>query len=175
MAMHANAADRLQTLAAELHLPNPAQGTLEVRVWVQWELSTQHQLFRFFQEGKKITGERIVWGYSDGSMFAKYGARDCPSDMQRGTSLVWCAAHPIPIRKWDMAFRSLPVNQLWNLRAQSLLGRRPCDTVDGVGVGVELLTTSKRSAIWYTNPGSCCPWPECKAMLEVLEAVSPLR
>lgn len=88
MAMHANAADRLQSLAAELQLPDPPQATLEVRVWVQRELSAQHQLFRFFQEGKKITGERILWGYSGGSMFAKYGARDCPSDLQRGTSLV---------------------------------------------------------------------------------------
>jgi hypothetical protein len=165
--------------ASDMRLPPPTHESLEVRVWIEHDLSVPNYLFRFVKSGNQVTGDKLLYG---GAALVEAVARRRPGSADwalcspwRGgetpDTVVWCRVVTVLDEKWATAFRSLPIDRLWRLR------ERPpaCLVLHGGGVGVELITESKRMQRWYWYPDTCCPSPDCRTVLDVLKLIKSLE
>jgi len=169
-------------------LPEDPDGTIEVRIWIDgtvipWDLYT----IRKHSDG--VVGEHYLWlerpteAGPDADKFDRMAIRDnrklmrqnCGKSLRSSSGLMWCLTSTNVETNWAHVLDALPIAELWELPPQQSLGAPPCSLFDGVDVHVELRSGEKEHSARYSNPGECCPWPECAVAAKVLSVVGALR
>jgi hypothetical protein len=147
-------------------------------------------MYRIQASETEVSGSRYAWD-SLGEFPASYTTREvdkahartrrflrkhyCGKNLNEGNGVVWCE---IPIKDppdWAELLRKLDPDRLRTLPPQDSLGSAECIVEDGTGVGVEIVDRDGLVRISYGNPQECCPWPECRVMENVMNAVEEVH
>src|SRR6266566_7346170 len=182
----ASAAEWPESIAEAMGLPHRTDGSLEVRIWVGGGITLPFDLYRIRSDTSIVSGEHFYWcdrPRSGSGKIIQDDARDerrlyhkqyCRQGMRETNGVIWCSS-PLEGVDWSQTLKSIDVDALWSLPQQATLGAAPCQVVDGVGVGIELLQGEQYRSIVYWNPGQCCPWKECVVANRILTICAALR
>jgi len=175
-----------ESIADAMGLPHRTNGSLEVRIWVGGGISLPFHLYRIHSDHSIVSGEHFYWcdlPRSGSGKIMQDDARDerrwyakqfCRNGMHETNGVIWCSS-PLTGVDWSHLLKSIDVDKLWSLPPQASLGVAPCEIVDGVGVGIQLLEGQRYQSVVYWNPGQCCPWKECEVANKVLTTCEASR
>lgn len=175
-------------VAAELGLPMLTAGGREVRIWVEGGITRPYNLYRIFETGHGVSGERIVWTESthDGTAQSNVmGSEDrkmrdllekqfCKDSAVKTPHFLFCRVHLKTNVLWPVILADLLPDQLWDLPQ---MVDRNCgwSAMDGESVGIEILDGRRRHAVNYNNPDFCCPHVSCAIVGHAREVVRRIR
>lgn len=183
-----------RSVAATMGIPEPEPGTLAVHVWTIGANRLPWMLYRIVQDRDRVIGEVFVWyRVSDGEYQASktagqqpgataldfYRNHYCTGPISQFESLLWCPATPATAVDWSAIFKALPIAEMWTLPAEQSRevrwaegrGLVKCEVTDGQSVGIELRDSDRYHFVEYHNPERCCPGPECRTAVQVLDIV----
>lgn len=147
------------------------RGQREVRIWIGGGLGYPQEMFRFIEEGERVSGELIHYWHAvppdgvderPGETFHDlmlYSQAGRCSGFAVGARMGTCRGEFVSPPDWRAVLRRAEAERLWTLPDESTLPADGISVLDGWTITVELRDGSRYRAYHYSNPDSH-RWPE---------------